>query len=138
MTVQPTRDQLRALADAATEGPWEVHGSLIGIGRAKPDFGQTWGLRWRQDIEFICAARTAVPQLLDQLDAAEQRIRDLTQEVKDERGAALDQMEQVRIRDARIRAVEDVLDTWMTYCQTEQTARALSDIRRTLNGYTET
>lgn len=133
MTVQPTRDQLRALADAATEGPWEVHGSLIGIGRAKPDFGQTWGLRWRQDIEFICAARTAVPQLLDQLDAAEQRIRDLTQEARDERGAARDQMEQVRIRDARIRAVEDVLDTWMTYCQTEQTARALSDIRRALD-----
>ena len=61
VTVQPTRDQLRALADAATEGPWEAHGSLIGIGRAKPDFGQTWGLRWRQDIEFICAASTAVP-----------------------------------------------------------------------------
>lgn len=87
-----------------------------------------------EDLEFIAAARTAVPQLLDQLDAAEQRIRDLTQEVKDERGAALDQMEQVRIRDARIRAVEDVLDTWMTYCQTEQTARALSDIRRALEG----
>lgn len=108
MTVQPTRDQLRALANAATPGPWEVHGSLIGIGRAKPDFGQTWGLRWRQDIEFICAARTAVPQLLDQLDAAEQRIRDLTQEVRDERGAARDQMEQVRIRDARIKAVREL------------------------------
>lgn len=34
----------------------------------------------------------------------------------------------------RIKAVEDVLDTWMTYCQTEQTARALSDIRRALEG----
>ena len=70
----------------------------------------------------------------ERAEAMEQRIRDLTQEVKDERGAALDQMEQVRIRDARIRAVEDVLDTWMTYCQTEQTARALSDIRRALEG----
>lgn len=108
VTEQPTRDQLRALANAATEGPWEVHGSLIGIGRAKPDFGQTWGLRWRQDIEFICAARTAVPQLLDQLDAAEQRIRDLTQESRDERAACLDQMEQVRIRDARIKAVREL------------------------------
>ena len=110
MTEQPTRDQLRALADAATEGPWEVHGSLIGIGRAKPDFGQTWGLRWRQDIEFICAARTAVPQLLDQLDTAEQRIRDLTQEVKDERGAALDTLEQIKARDKRIQAVQDLID----------------------------
>ena len=110
MTVQPTRDRLRALANAATPGPWEVHGSLIGIGRAKPDFGQTWGLRWRQNIEFICAARTAVPHLLDQLDVAEQRIRDLTQEARDERAACLDQIEQVRIRDARIKAVEDALD----------------------------
>ena len=36
--------------------------------------------------------------------------------------------------EARIKTVEDVLDTWMTYCQTEQTARALSDIRRALEG----
>lgn len=35
-------------------------------------------------------------------DEAEARIRDLTQEVKDERGAALDLIEQVKIRDARI------------------------------------
>ena len=48
--------------------------------------------------------------LLDQLGAAEQRIRDLTQEVRDERGAARDQMEQVRIRDARIKAVRAILD----------------------------
>ncbi len=41
---------------------------------------------------------------------AEARICDLTQEAKDERGAALDQMEQVKIRDARIKAVRDVLD----------------------------
>ena len=40
---------------------------------------------------------------------AEARVRDLAQEVKDERGACLDQMEQVRIRDARIKAVQDVL-----------------------------
>ena len=67
----------------------------------------------------------------------EQRIRDLTQEVKDERGAALDLLEQVRVRDARIKAVEDVLDTWATRCQTEQTTRALADIHRALNGYSE-
>lgn len=48
--------------------------------------------------------------LLDQLDQAGARIRDLTQEVRDERAACLDQIEQVRVRDARIKAVEDVLD----------------------------
>lgn len=165
MTVQPTRDQLRALAGAATPGPWEYEwdedeGEITvraGTARVGEDgfapgsyvttdmileHEDAWpedsGEQHAAEAEYIAAARTALPQLLDQLDAAEQRIRDLTQEVKDERGAALDQMEQVRIRDARIRAVEDVLDTWMTYCQTEQTARALSDIRRALNGYTET
>lgn len=39
-----------------------------------------------------------------------QRISDLAQEVRDERGAALDQIEQVRIRDAQIQAVRDVLE----------------------------
>lgn len=36
--------------------------------------------------------------------------------------------------EARVRAVQDVLDTWMTYCQTEQTGRALSHVRRALDG----
>lgn len=103
MTVQPTRDQLRALADAATEGPWAVHGSLIGIGRAKPDFGQTWGLRWRQDIEFICAARTAVPQLLDQLDRAEHRIARLEAQTSIRGRAVVMYRERARIAEARIR-----------------------------------
>ena len=117
MTVQPTRDQLRADVELGKD--------LTGTYYAD------------EDPDYYPAMKRifeAVPQLLDQLDAAEQRIRDLTQEVRDERGAARDQMEQVRIRDARIRAVEDVLDTWMTYCQTEQTARALSGIRRALEG----
>ena len=36
--------------------------------------------------------------------------------------------------EARIKAVQDVLETWMTYCQTEQTGRALSHVRRALEG----
>lgn len=120
VTAQPTRDQLRALADKATPGPWEWHHQEH-KGTIHPTFleGRTeddWVLSLddaftpsRATLDFIAAARTALPQLLDQLDAAERRIRDLTQEVRDERGAALDQMEQVRIRDARIQAVEDVL-----------------------------
>src|SRR5699024_5960251 len=40
---------------------------------------------------------------------AEARIRDLAQEVQDERGAALDALEQVKVRDARIKAVLAVL-----------------------------
>ena len=101
--MQPTRDQLRALADAATEGPWEVHGSLIGIGRAKPDFGQTWGLRWRQDIEFICAARTAVPQLLDHLDQQERELDSWMTRAYEAEG-------KLWKAEARIKAVQDLID----------------------------
>ena len=94
-------EALRRLADRATPGPWEVSGSLVGIGRTKPNIGQTWGLRWRQDIEFICAARTAIPQLLDQLDRAEHRIARLEAQT-DIRGRAV-VMYRDRAREAEVR-----------------------------------
>ena len=61
---------------------------------------EAWEKQYAHDLEQADA----------HIDAAEARIRDLTQEAKDERGAALDQMEQVKIRDARIKAVEDLCD----------------------------
>ena len=85
MTVQPTRDQLRALANAATPGPWEWHHQEH-KGTIHPTFleGRTendWVLSLddaftpsRATLEFIAAARTALPLLLDQLDQAEARI----------------------------------------------------------------
>ena len=81
MTVQPTRDQRDMWRQIATDAGDDPYANTL-----HPD---------------------EVLALLDQLDAAEQHIRDLTQEVRDERGAALDQMEQVRIRDARIKAVRE-------------------------------
>lgn len=102
MIVQPTRDQLRALAlreDANAHQPDNHTPDLCG----DPECVATCVV---DGVEWPCETAW----LLDQLDAAEQRIRDLTQEVRDERGAARDQMEQVRIRDARIQAVRDVLD----------------------------
>ncbi|WP_341856408.1 hypothetical protein [Brachybacterium sp. GPGPB12] len=74
----------------------------------------------------------AVLALLDQLDAAERRIRDLTQEVRDERGAARDQMEQVRIRDARIKAVEDVLERPIRHVGWDDPLVPTTHVRRAL------
>lgn len=75
MTVQPTRNQLRALADAATPGPWEADHSEEDNSSIKERGREWWdGLAFAgrpDDAEFIAAARTAVPQLLDQLDQAE-------------------------------------------------------------------
>ena len=112
---QIDRDQLRDLAENATEGPWEVdymgdlvsvperekdrYGGHIFIGTATGDASSA-----TEDAEFIAASRQAVPALLEALGQAEQRIRDLTQEVRDERAACLDQIEQVQARDARIKA----------------------------------
>lgn len=45
--------------------------------------------------------------MVTRAEQAEARVRDLAQEAKDERGACLDQMEQVRSRDARIGHLED-------------------------------
>ena len=82
-----------------------------------------------------------VLDLLDQLEQAEARIRhheDTARVLVKEVIAAEDARDEYRrgkvAAEARIKAVEDVLDTWMTYCQTEQTTRALSDIRRALEG----
>lgn len=121
MTAQPTRDQLRADVELGKD--------LTGTYYADEDADYYPAMK---------RIFEAVPQLLDQLDQAEadrdwnlrssriakkerieanaraeraeQRARELTQEVREERGAARDQMEQVRIRDARIKAVRDVLD----------------------------
>ena len=173
MTTHPIdTEALRRLADAATAGPWEnarngVQQSLDAATKAGDYRYEGVGIVPEEyvrqdDAEFIAAARTAVPALLDALAAAEHRatraeaqsairgravviyrdrareaeaerdwnlrssrlakegrikanaraesaearIRDLTQEVRDERGAALDALEQVKVRDARIRAVE--------------------------------
>lgn len=79
---QIDRDRLRVLAENATEGPWEVdymgdlvsvperekdrYGGHIFIGTATGDASSA-----TEDAEFIAAARTAVPALLDMLDQAE-------------------------------------------------------------------
>lgn len=129
------RDRLRALAENATPGPWIPHPSYVWTSELGGII-QNWSedANAAADMELIAASRQAVPALLDMLDQAEARIRDLTQEARDERAACLDQIEQVQARDARIKAVRDVLGTWATYCQTEQTARALSSIYRALDG----
>lgn len=46
--------------------------------------------------------------------------------------AYMEEMEARRVAETRLQAVQDVLDTWATYCQTEKTMRTLTDIRRAL------
>ena len=188
MTAQPTRDQLRALADAATEGPWEA-------GRIRPLSGPDYygvtagdeivasldmapdmsGPQASMDSDFIAAARTAVPHLLDHLDQAEaeldswmarayeaekrawqaeKRIRHLedtarvlvkealnAEAERDSARGYISELETavksrndvIKHRDARIKAVRDVLDTAILRDGTEEQELARR-IRRALEG----
>ena len=82
---QIDRERLRKLADAATPGPWVVTKCEPCAKRGREDI-QIWDeqgyipiAQWMdevdpdagEDAEFIAAARTAVPQLLGQLDQQE-------------------------------------------------------------------
>lgn len=115
MTVQPTRDQLRALANAATEGPWshadygDPNPEHWPVGLIETDDGEeAWtcdtALAMSEpDAKFIAAARNAVPRLLDQLDQAEAELDSwMTRAYAAEKRAWQ--------AEARIKAVQDVLD----------------------------
>ena len=69
------RERLRTLADAATPGPWTREAGWIrspdGYQRAVVYCTDDVRPSYEADGDFIAAARTAVPDLLDDLDAAE-------------------------------------------------------------------
>ena len=69
---QIDRDQLRALASGATPGPWIPHPSYVWTSELGGII-QNWSedANAAADMEFIAAARTAVPALLGALDQAE-------------------------------------------------------------------
>lgn len=91
-------DRLRALADAAIDGPWEVYTTAqaepvvvkAGLGRGT---GYPWGVVARPSHDpvdygfanaaFIAAARTAVPDLIDRLTAAEEKAERLRRSNED-------------------------------------------------------
>ena len=149
MTTHPIdTEALRRLADAATAGPWEnarngVQQSLDAATKAGDYRYEGVGIVPEEyvrqdDAEFIAAARTAVPALLDALAAAEHRatraearaaIRgravviyrerarqaeaerdEWRQTALDERGPVVDTLEQIKVRDRRIQAVQHLVD----------------------------
>lgn len=61
-------DHAQQLDQAATQGPWEEDGSLIGP-RPGASVAQAWGVRWKADGAFIAHARTALPAAVAALRA---------------------------------------------------------------------
>lgn len=57
-------DQIEALADAASKGPWELQGGNEWLSPLGLDIGnEDWGSISAKDADFIIAARTDVPRL---------------------------------------------------------------------------
>lgn len=94
-------DRLRALANAATPGPWEDSGGDI--------WSDTHGFLSRHglgdaDATFIAAMRNALPALLDALEIAEAIRGDLRQKWEEGYEAG------IRNADHRLRLALDILD----------------------------
>ena len=65
---------IKALADAATEGLWEVkepRGNRVGIYAQETLIAVVGDALYRQDAAFIAAAREAVPALIKHIDEQE-------------------------------------------------------------------
>lgn len=108
--------ELRALADAATSGPWRVRwfpvdtvtgeggdyvveaGDINGHAEELICYGD-----W--DGDFIAAARTAVPELLAEVERLEARVADLTDEIVNCDRAELEAERDEAVADLR-RAIE--------------------------------
>lgn len=87
-------DEIRALCEAATPGPWEQTRPDREYVRNTDDFNVCMTRR-SYDAAFIAASRTLVPQLCDALEAAQKELIDYhhTQKVADGKAA-----ENVRLR----------------------------------------
>lgn len=123
-----TRDELRKLAENATPGPWEARECLPAhpgdFAVIYPDQGNDliaayvndWCVT-RPDAEFIAAARTALPALLDENEAlwadlhtARDHLRQAMIEVRGGEEYAEMLHRRASRAEARIKAVQDVLD----------------------------
>lgn len=112
---------LRKLADAATPGPWEVDrmGDLVSVpGRERDRYGGHIFIGTAtgdassaaEDAAFIAAARTAVPALLDALAAAEHRATRAEAQAAIRGRAVVIYRDRAREAEARIKAVQDLID----------------------------
>lgn len=115
MTAPITPDEraaMRALADAATRAPWEASRDDLtdDMNVVHDQEHRVWvahtGTRGmvgaEPDAEFIAAARTAVPRLLDALDTAEAKARLVETYLRMEREAARRNLERAEKAEAEV------------------------------------
>ena len=98
------RERLRVLCEVATKKPWRINNG----DSLRPDGQGLWHVgtpcagilpddqvalvSWQDDAAFIAAARTALPELLDALEAVEAQLREVVgqakQQLRDEQEAS--------------------------------------------------
>ena len=152
MTAQPTRDQLRALADAATPGPWETYmvppernrAAYVAVEAGDTEIRIARYEGGHFDGAFIAAAREAVPELLDQLADAEKRAtraeaqstirgravtiyqrraREAEAEARTQRHRADDMEDNALRTQTNLRAAEERVDEWRQAALEESAAQ---------------
>lgn len=110
------RDRLRALADAATPGPWRQPDDEDSIRGAWSDAAERWvvqqydGEPTTDDAAFIAAADPdTIRQLLDTLD----QVEDEANAIRAELGTLLRLAEErQRVAEAKVARVEALADEW--------------------------
>lgn len=90
MPANPTPEELaawRALCEKATAGPWTSEGLCLSDSSRGTFISDEQFYPWvawtEADAAFCAAARTALPRLIDALEASEAKVRDLGQALTD-------------------------------------------------------
>ena len=91
-------DEIRALCDAATPGPWEWDGSR-GVkapamnGELRDDLGVA--VHWKPNAQFIAASRTLIPEMADEIEKL-RPMEELAKMVRLHSPDLLDEVKQLR------------------------------------------
>lgn len=145
--------ELRALADAATEGPWVMHCDDMEVIVVQAD-GDRWPMACypiargmeqgesdgEDDGAFIAAARTAVPELLDEVERLQSVLDELRNDYgtrvreRDEwEGNAEDLAERLRLMTREARLISRVRDRRMA--ERDAMAAKLAAVEHLLTGH---
>jgi plasmid stabilization system protein ParE len=100
-------EALRKTTDAASGGPWGVLGQYVFADEGRDGIAQ---FSTDADAEFIAAARTAIPALLDALAAAEHRATRAEAQSSIRGRAVVIRRQRAREAEARIAAVQALID----------------------------
>lgn len=101
--------ELKAVAEAATEGSWRESGSLFQVAETGNGVGQVWGLNWRSDLAHVAMFDPLT--VLSLIAALEVKTAE-AEGLRDDLAAWMRSCQKARLRrdEARAEAAEDALE----------------------------